>query len=76
MEGQEDGAPEQSRLAIFEFHPGDEVGAAEVKLEPLGQWHFDGPADSVGVFGDSDSKSSYPHLPLLTVVILMFSQTL
>ncbi|KAJ7281956.1 hypothetical protein C8J57DRAFT_1298981 [Mycena rebaudengoi] len=56
LDSPDNGILEKSRLVIFQLRANDERGPYEVELEKIGQWHFDGPAQGVGILHESDKK--------------------
>ncbi|KAJ6515899.1 hypothetical protein C8R45DRAFT_222526 [Mycena sanguinolenta] len=54
LDSPDNGVWEKSRLVLFQFRASDEYGPYEVALEKLGQWYFDGPAEGVGIFQESE----------------------
>ncbi|KAJ6584436.1 hypothetical protein B0H19DRAFT_1105047 [Mycena capillaripes] len=53
LDSPDNGILEKSRLVVFQLRADDERGPYEVALEKLGQWHFDGPAQGVGLFQEA-----------------------
>ncbi|KAF7355313.1 WD-REPEATS-REGION domain-containing protein [Mycena sanguinolenta] len=59
LDSPDNGVLEKSRLVLFQFRASDEYGPYEVALEKLGQWYFDGPAQGVGIFQESEKDSIF-----------------
>ncbi|KAG6864820.1 hypothetical protein C0991_006941 [Blastosporella zonata] len=62
LDPSDNGTLEKSRLGIFEFHSGDQFSPLDVRLEKVGQWHFDGPSFGVGLHRDSDNSLKFFNL--------------
>jgi WD repeat-containing protein 7 len=52
--------PRHSRLVVYALHCGDAIGATEASLEKVGNWEFDGPASTAGVYHEENGM--LPHL--------------
>ncbi|KAG6915621.1 hypothetical protein DXG01_010697 [Tephrocybe rancida] len=52
----DNGALDRSCLSIFELHSCDQPAPLDVRLEKVGQWHFDGPSWSVGIHRETDGS--------------------
>ncbi|KAJ7068988.1 hypothetical protein B0H15DRAFT_138368 [Mycena belliarum] len=59
LDSPDNGALEKSRLVLFHLRANDENGPYEVTLEKIGQWHFDGPAQGVGIHQESEKSSIF-----------------
>ncbi|KAJ7465077.1 hypothetical protein FB451DRAFT_1262556 [Mycena latifolia] len=59
LESPDNGILEKSRLVLFQLRADDEHGPYEVNLEKIGQWHFDGPAQGVGIHQESEKSSLF-----------------
>ncbi|KAJ7276394.1 hypothetical protein B0H12DRAFT_1199167 [Mycena haematopus] len=76
LDSPDNGGFEKSRLVLFQFRASDEYGPYEVALEKLGQWYFDGPAQGVGIFQESESKEGLWVAAQTYVNLSVFQKTL
>ncbi|KAK0185711.1 hypothetical protein F5146DRAFT_1071194 [Armillaria mellea] len=57
-----DGYSQESRIMVFQYHPGDTIGAIETSLEKVGEWHVDGIQTTVGIHADSDNSTIFHYV--------------
>ncbi|KAK0459983.1 uncharacterized protein EV420DRAFT_1534284 [Desarmillaria tabescens] len=57
-----DSFSQESRIMVFQYHPGDVIGAIEASLEKVGEWHIDGYHTTVGIYADSDNSTTFHYV--------------